>query len=297
MITTIEVPHLAKGQKVAEYKKIYLASTATLKDEQKLACLPLYIHRSEGERQLAFTATKEENVNAAFTFLEELIDGAPCKFTESDKFFNLLPCNTSMDGLRSYYFQLSEIAVRAEIPSDVFIMRFLTNAPGGKRVFKEYKDTVKAGLDVAGMTAFFKIIMEKLDRNSAQVSELSDNKEESFTFPVFNEETMPGWAKDLQKEVGAMRQKMASNESGFGEGDLCEEDQVFAFYNNDKKHSSNSMGKSKPKCHICGKLGHIQRNCYQRICGSCKGKGHDAEVCPSKKNFDQKKFSNSGGKR
>jgi len=172
-------------------------------------------------------------------------------------------------------------------------MRFLTNVPGGNRVFKEFKETIKSGLDEAGLTAFFKIIMEKLDKNAKQSSELSDSKDESFTFPVF-EETMPGWAKDLQKEVGAIRQKMESNESGFGDDDSGE-DQVYAFYNNDKKQSSNSMGKSRPRCHICKKLGHVQRNCFKRICGSCNGKGHDAEVCPSKKNFDQKK--NSGGKR
>ena len=111
-----------------------------------------------------------------------------------------------MDGVRSYYFQLSEIASRAGVPSDVFIMRFLTNVPRGNRVFNEFKETIKSGLDEAGRTAFFKVIMEKLDKNAKQSSELSNSKDESFTFPVF-EETIPGWAKNLQKEVGAIRQK------------------------------------------------------------------------------------------
>ena len=30
MISTIEIPHLAKGQSIADFKKIYLASAATL---------------------------------------------------------------------------------------------------------------------------------------------------------------------------------------------------------------------------------------------------------------------------
>ena len=36
-------------------------------------------------------------------------------FTESAKFFNMLPKNTIIDGLRSYYFELHEVALRAEI--------------------------------------------------------------------------------------------------------------------------------------------------------------------------------------
>ena len=105
MITSIEIPHLAKGQKIAQFKKVFLAATSTLKPEQQLACLPVYIHRTEGEKELAFTASEEADVKAAFKFLEDLIDGPPCRFTESMTFFNLLPVNSSMDGIRSYFFQ------------------------------------------------------------------------------------------------------------------------------------------------------------------------------------------------
>ena len=89
MITSIEIPHLAKGQSIAQFKKVFSAATATLKPEQQLACLPVYIHRTEGEKQLAFTASEEETLQAAFKFLEDLIDGPPCKFTESTQFPNL----------------------------------------------------------------------------------------------------------------------------------------------------------------------------------------------------------------
>ena len=93
MITSIEIPHLAKGQPIMQFKKVFSAATATLKPEQKLACLPVYIHRTEGEKQLTFTASEEETLQAAFKFLEDLFDGPPCKFTESTKFFNMLPVN------------------------------------------------------------------------------------------------------------------------------------------------------------------------------------------------------------
>ena len=37
-------------------------------------------------------------------------------FTESaSSSFNLLPINNTIDGLRSYYFELQEVALRAEI--------------------------------------------------------------------------------------------------------------------------------------------------------------------------------------
>ena len=144
MMTSIEVPHLSKGQRIAEYKKIFKASTATLTDDQRLGCLPMYIHRTEGEKQLAFTASTKESLDAAFKFLEELIDGRPCVITESGKFFNLMPRETSMDAIRSYYFELFELSTRAEIPSDVFLKRFLTVAPGGKKLFNDKKDDIKA---------------------------------------------------------------------------------------------------------------------------------------------------------
>ena len=115
MITSVEMPHLAEGQTISDYRKIFIKSTATLNAKQQLGCLPLYIHRTEGERQLAFTAAPKASQDEVFKFLEDMIDESPCVFTESAKFFNMLPVNTTMDGLRSYYFELQEVAIREEI--------------------------------------------------------------------------------------------------------------------------------------------------------------------------------------
>ena len=82
MITSVEIPYLAEGQTISDYRKIFIASTATLNAKQ-LRCLPLYIHRTEGERQLAFTAATKASQDEAFKFLEDMIDGSPCVFTES----------------------------------------------------------------------------------------------------------------------------------------------------------------------------------------------------------------------
>ena len=104
MITSVEIPHLAEGQTISDYRKIFIASTATLNTKQQPGCLPLYIHRTEGERQLAFTAATKASQDVVFKFLEDMIDESPCVFTESAKFFNMLPVNATIDGLRSYYF-------------------------------------------------------------------------------------------------------------------------------------------------------------------------------------------------
>ena len=88
------------------------------------------------EKGSLFQASVKATLDEAFKFLEERIDGAPCIITESEKFFSLKPTDNSTDGMRSFFFQLHEQAKRAEIPSDVFIKRFLTNVPGGKKIYK-----------------------------------------------------------------------------------------------------------------------------------------------------------------
>ena len=274
MITSIEIPHLAKGQKIAQFKKVFLAATSTLKPEQQLACLPVYIHRTEGEKELAFTASEEADVKAAFKFLEDLIDGPPCRFTESMTFFNLLPVNSSMDGIRSYFFQLAEIAKRADITTDVFIMRFLTNIPGGIKLFESKKDKIKNDLDSAGVANFFKECMEKLQKNSKS-SEASAS--ETFAFPVEQEERVPQWARELQKDVDALRSRLDVTD---------EEDTEMYAVQTDRKFEK----KDRPICDICKKTGHIKASCYQRVCSCCGGKGHDEEGCPSKRSSRNKKF-------
>ena len=57
MLTTVEIPHLAVGQKVKDFKKIFKAATATYKVAEQLGCLPIYIHKSVGEKELAYQAS------------------------------------------------------------------------------------------------------------------------------------------------------------------------------------------------------------------------------------------------
>ena len=77
-------------------------------------------------------------------------------------------------------------------------MRFLTNVPGGKKLFESKKDKIKSGLNAACVANFFKDCMEKLQNNSTSLEALAS---ETFAFPVEQEEQVPQWAWELQKDV------------------------------------------------------------------------------------------------
>lgn len=76
----------------------------------------------------------------------------------------MVPIDKAMGGIRSYYFDLLEQADRAEIQSDFFIKRFLSNIPGGKKLFIEKKNQIKANMSSDEIHSFFKNIMEKIQR-------------------------------------------------------------------------------------------------------------------------------------
>ena len=280
MLTSVEIPHLAVSQKIADYKRVFLAATATLeKDTQRLACLPLYIHRTEGEKQLAFTAASKDTLEDAFKFLEEFIDGAPCLFTESNKFFDLKPSDPkSMDSVRSYYFELMEISDRADMTSDTFLKRFFTNIHGGKKIMKDVADDIKVDMSSQDLLDLFKKIMPKIKKKLSGDESPTVKAEEQFVFPVssvHDEETPPVWAINLQNDVNELRSRMGSSESGF----VTDEDPLVYAYQN----RTNEDKKKKSGCQICGKKGHAQKNCFHRKCENCQGTGHDAELCPSYK--------------
>ena len=299
MITAIEIPHLGSGQKVAKYKKIYKASTATLTAAQQLACLPVYIHRSEGEKNLAHTAATKSSVDEAFKFLEEIIDGKICVISECEKFFAMVPKDASVDSIRGYYFDLLDQADRAEMPSDVFLKRFLSNIRGGKKLFIDNKTTIKSGMTVEALHNFFKDIMDKIQKKAASQEPANTViKSEPFVFSVQNSQEdstrMPDWAVELKKEVGDLRTRMQSGESSGmseNEGSTFNEN-VFSF----QKKSGNPPRKNQMKCEICSKLGHIRDRCFNRICEKCQGTGHDANMCPSKRNPSQN-WKQSSNKR
>ena len=247
IITSVDIPHLAEGQTRSDYRKIFIASTAALSDKQQLGCLPLYIHRTEGERQLAFTAATKSSQDEAFKFLEDMIDGSPCVFTESTKFFNMLPKNTTIDGLRSYYVEQHEVALRAKLSREVFAKRFLTNVPGGKKLFEDNKVEIDDPNSSIKVDNFFKKILAKLKGKCEPAQEKVKVKEEPSVFPVHDqEEEVPAWGKELMNELGQIRSLLVSNGTRQNKESAGsdEEHSVYAY---------NRAGNvTRKKCNICG---------------------------------------------
>ena len=55
------IPHIAVGQSVKDWWRRYIAATATLKDEEKKAMIPAYVHRTDGEVLIAENCSKSDN--------------------------------------------------------------------------------------------------------------------------------------------------------------------------------------------------------------------------------------------
>ena len=291
MISSVEIPHLAEGQTISDNRKIFIASTATLNAKQQLGCLPLYIHRTEGERQLAFTAATKASQDEVFKFLEDMIDESPCVFTESAKFFNMLPINTTIDGLRSYYFELQEVAIQAEI-SRGYLLNVSSPTYLGKKLFEDNNTEIDDLNSSIKADNFFKIFA-KLKRKCDPAQEKVKLKEEPSVFPVRDqEEEVPAWAKELMNELVEIRSLIVSNGARQNKesAESDEEHSVYAY---------NRAGNvAKKKCDIYGKFGHLKRSCYQRKCGKCGKKGHDAWECRSAgKGQTSNSYYQSAGKK
>ena len=210
MIIFVEIPHLAERQTMSDYRKIFIASTATLNAKQ-LDCFPLYIHRTEGERQLAFTAATKASQDEVFKFLEDMIDESSCVFTENTKFFKMLPVNTTIDGLRSYYFELQEAAIRAEI-SRGYLLNVSSSTYLGKKLFEDNNAEIDDLNSSIKADNFFKKILAKLKGKCDPAEEKVKVKEEPSVLSVRDqEEEVPAWGKELMNELCEIRSLVVSN--------------------------------------------------------------------------------------
>ena len=87
--TPTNVPALAAGEKVAQWRRGYSAATATLAKEEKIAILPIHVKRTKGENEIAHLATKEAEVKDALDLIEKLIDGMTSIVKLTNSFFDV----------------------------------------------------------------------------------------------------------------------------------------------------------------------------------------------------------------
>ena len=124
-------------------------------------------------------------------------------------------------------------------------------------------------------------MLEKLFKRNNNENLPTQIKEEPFTFQI-QENSVPHWGRELQREIRNLRTRMESNESENHENDDGSE-VVVSQSNLPRKRKFSQM----KKCNICYKNGHIDKECFKRTCQKCNGYGHDAEACPSGKRFHQ----------
>ena len=71
------IPKLQPKQKVRDWRKLYLAATALVAEQQQIKLLPAYGARDAGEILIAESCTEKETIAEALNELESLIDGTP----------------------------------------------------------------------------------------------------------------------------------------------------------------------------------------------------------------------------
>ena len=268
---SLSVPRLAPGQKVGEWRQLFISTTALLKEEtQKIAILPVYVDRTPTEQRLAQIAAKKPTLNEALDELELLIDGTSSAVSHAREFFKCVLKDVSAQSQTAFFWDLMDLGLVASIPSDVIIMKFLAGVPTGEKMHKELKADIKSGLTEDGFLSLFHKIQPHLGGKKPETLEVKI-KEEMF---AVQSTAAPAWAQQMQKEIIsslqsrfgsiACREEVATQEEQ-------EEDRQMCFKINQKK-----------LCTFCKRTGHIVSECYRRTCGKCGGMGHDEEKCPSR---------------
>ena len=272
---SIMVPHLAEGQKVKDWRRMYLAATALLTEDQKIALIPVYVSRNAGETDIAHICAQKKPLKAALDELELLIDGAPSRMIMLNRFWELKPASRDFNGLTSFFFTLQAGAKGARVPNDVMLLRYLNFVPNGEKFFAQNEDTITEDISDEDSLTVFKKIQTKLVRNEHDASGMAVKKEkdDSFIFNVEDGNEMPKWAENMQKELSEIKEKMTEDQAGVADD---KDSGVFYGYNGQQK------SRTGPRCYNCNKIGHIASRCYSKKCKCCGGVGHDEEKCPSK---------------
>ena len=173
-----------------------------------------------------------------------------------------------MSSSRSFFFALYKKATQAGVATDIFILKFLHNIPGGKKIYNSQKGLIKADMSDAEITQFYKEILPKMEK---QVNP-EPTRHEEYIFPVTEEEKIPSWAADMKKDIEGIRSQM----DDIVDDESSEDEQVWwGGTRNERRPSKQSS------CRICHRNGHTASKCFKRTCFKCEGKGDYASDCPS----------------
>jgi len=281
--TSIEIPYLKKGVLVKDWKKGYLAATALLGAEQKVAILPLYVNRSSGDQQWAYKAAEKANIKEALDQLEVYLDGAKSTLNAAVEFFNLAPLDKNMterSAISSYWFNVLDSGAAAGVAKDLIIYKFLQYAPHGNKIFEKMKDTIKPNISDDNMTKVFDEILKKLsEKGSLETIKI---KEEVFVTKEPDGNNIPEMIASLQEQINSLRTDYQSAEAmSDTESDSEEfEDEGPVYFTQKKKFNKKYKNMY---CSICKKNSHTAKYCNNRKCANCQGTGHDVDQCPSYK--------------
>ena len=278
---SVEIPKLAVGQKVEEWRPLYEAGVSSLKEGQQLAFLPNYVDRTPGDLEIAKMASKETSLEAALDMIELLIDGPRSAFHLINDFCNVR-CKTGVDW-QSMFFKLKKYGTLAGLSNDLIFLRFLGMVPNGKKFYYDNESKFckeGASLSDRDMLDLFVKIKQKLVK-SETIEEIEKPKSDEY---VFAAEQVPGWAKDLQEEVANIKESLNCKSESQESSSEAEAPEVFYAPSFPKKKGSKAFKSfTKDKvCFECGKSGHVRASCHKWKCPNCGGKGHGRVECPSK---------------
>ena len=126
-----------------DWRRRYLAATATLTDAQKKAMIPAYVHRNDGEVLIAEAASAKDSLVNALNELEILIDGDPGVITKINDFWALKAASRSYNDIVSYFFLLKNEAEFAGVSKDMMLIKFFNTMPGGEKIYESQKTVIK----------------------------------------------------------------------------------------------------------------------------------------------------------